>query len=53
MNSADPFTEYIRDDPEFKKIFDAAVAKIQFDLKQIREEAKKPFKLEELLTKLE
>ncbi len=45
----DPFTDYIRDDPEFKKMNDEAVSKLKQQVQQIRSEANKPFRLEDLL----
>jgi tetratricopeptide (TPR) repeat protein len=51
--SVDPFTEYILDDPDFKKLVAAATARVQHHVQQILEESRKPFKLEEMLTKLE
>lgn len=49
----DPFTDLIRDDPEYKKIEAEARARLEADLQEIRRNMGKPFSWSEVLAKIE
>ncbi len=48
----DPFTDYIRDDPDFKAVFDGCKQRIAGELELIRQQGNKPLSLQEILDEI-
>jgi len=49
----DPFTDYIRDDPEYKKLEEEAQSKVKAIIETIKENSRKPFSISEVLEIIE